>query len=194
MIQKPLCPTLLAPKEMLQGGFGDFYFYKITTAADGFGFDDNERMRQNYDKKIPPRDPGNLLRAPSPHQYPMEMRRYPFDTRIWRGIHWRCTGIHWIPESGVGGRFPPIQSLLLPPNHKGTLKPEAFSSSCLHPHSKLCVKDTRGYTRAVGLWNHVLIMIQKPLFPTSLTPKEMLPPFLYFQGSVCVKGSLLEIK
>jgi hypothetical protein len=28
MIQNPLCPALLAPKEMLQGGFGDFYFYE----------------------------------------------------------------------------------------------------------------------------------------------------------------------
>jgi hypothetical protein len=44
MIQNPLCPTLLAPKKMLQGGFGDFYFYEIATAVDGFGFDDNKRI------------------------------------------------------------------------------------------------------------------------------------------------------
>jgi hypothetical protein len=47
-------------------------------------------------------------------------------------------------------------------HNKETLKPEAFASSCLHPCSYLCVKDTGGYTRAVGLQNHVLIMIQNP--------------------------------
>jgi hypothetical protein len=49
----PLCPTLLTPKEMLQGGFGDFYFYEIATAVDvdGFGFDNDERMQWKYDKK-----------------------------------------------------------------------------------------------------------------------------------------------
>ena len=35
MIRNPLCPTPSAPKEMLQGGFGDFYSTKATT-ADGF--------------------------------------------------------------------------------------------------------------------------------------------------------------
>jgi hypothetical protein len=43
MIQNLLCPTLLAPKKMLQGGFGDFCFYEIAMAADGFGFGDDER-------------------------------------------------------------------------------------------------------------------------------------------------------
>jgi hypothetical protein len=28
MIRNPFCPTLSAPKEMLPGGFGEFYFYK----------------------------------------------------------------------------------------------------------------------------------------------------------------------
>jgi len=28
MIRNPFCPTPSAPKEMLQGGFGDFYFYE----------------------------------------------------------------------------------------------------------------------------------------------------------------------
>jgi hypothetical protein len=60
-----------------------FYFYDIATAVDGFGFDDDERMRRNYDKRIPPRVPCNLSRAPSPPQYPLEMPRYLLDTGIW---------------------------------------------------------------------------------------------------------------
>ena len=70
--------------------------------------------------------------------------------------------------------FPPIPSLLLPRNNKETLKPEAFALSCLHPSSKLCVERPSGYTQAVGLWNHVLIMIQNPACPTPSAPKEML--------------------
>jgi hypothetical protein len=72
---------------MRQGGFGFFCFYEIATAVDGFGFDDNKRMWRRYDEKIPPRDPGNLSRAPSPRQYPLETRRYllekgyPLETR-----------------------------------------------------------------------------------------------------------------
>ena len=87
---------------------------------------------------------------------------------------------------GTGGEFLPIPSLLLPPNNKGTLKPEAFASSCLHPSpsSELCVERLTGYTQAVGLWNHVLIMIQNPLCPTPLAPKEMLPPYSCNQVSV----------
>ena len=80
----------------------------------------------------------------------------------------------WI---ACGREFSPIPALLLPPNNKTTLKPEAFALSCLHLSSKLCVKDTRGYTQAVGLWSHILIMIQNPLCPTPLAPKEMLSPF-----------------
>ncbi len=68
--------------------------------------------------------------------------------------------------------------------HKETLKSEAFALSCLHPSSKLCVKDTRGYTQAVGLWSHVLIMIRNPICPTLLAPKEMLPPYSCNQVSV----------
>jgi hypothetical protein len=52
-------------------------------AADGFGFDEDKRMQLKYDKKIPPRDPGNLLRAPSLHWYPLEMHRYPLEKGIW---------------------------------------------------------------------------------------------------------------
>jgi hypothetical protein len=51
------------------------------------------------------------------------------------GIHWRRTCIHWRKESGMGGRFLPIPSLLLPPNNKEALKPEVFALSCLHPCS-----------------------------------------------------------
>jgi hypothetical protein len=41
MIQNSFCPTPLAPKEMLQGGFGDFYFYeKLQRMA--LGFDDKD--------------------------------------------------------------------------------------------------------------------------------------------------------
>ena len=66
--------------------------------------------------------------------------------------------------------------LLLTGTPKGTLKPEAFALSCLHPSpsSKLCVKRPSGYTQAVGLWNHVLIMIRNPHCLTLLAPKEML--------------------
>ncbi len=32
-------------------GHGAFYFYEIATAADGFGFDNDERMRRNNDEK-----------------------------------------------------------------------------------------------------------------------------------------------
>jgi hypothetical protein len=33
--------------------------------------------------------------------------------------------------------------------------------------------------RLFGLWNHVLIMIQNPLCPTPLAPKEMLPGWVW---------------
>ena len=77
-----------------------------------------------------------------------------------------------------------IPSLLQPPYNKGTLKPEASALSCLHPSCKLCVERPSGYTQAVGLWNHVLIMIRNPLCPTPLAPKEMLPLYLFNQVSV----------
>ncbi len=87
-------------------GHGAFYFYEIPMAVDGFGFNNDERMRRNYGERIPPRDPGNASHAPSLHQYPLEMPQYPLDTGIWRGIRWRRAGIHWILESGAGRRFP----------------------------------------------------------------------------------------
>ncbi len=51
------------------------------------------------------------------HRYPLETCRYLLGTGVWRGIRWRHAGIHWIPESGAGRRFPLIPSLLLPPNN-----------------------------------------------------------------------------
>jgi hypothetical protein len=45
MIRNPFCPTPLAPKEMLQGGFGDFYFYeKLRRMALGFDDEDAAEM------------------------------------------------------------------------------------------------------------------------------------------------------
>jgi hypothetical protein len=93
-------------------GHGAFYFYEIATAVDCFGFYNDEKMRKNYDKRIPPGDPGNLSRAPSLHWYPLETRWYILE----KGIHWRRAGIHWRKESGASGRFPPFPSLLLSPN------------------------------------------------------------------------------
>jgi hypothetical protein len=40
---KPPLSDSVSTKEMLQYGFGDFYFYEMLQ-ADGFGFNDNERM------------------------------------------------------------------------------------------------------------------------------------------------------
>ncbi len=42
MIQNPLCPTLLAPKRCFRVGL--VFFYEIATAADGFGFGNDERI------------------------------------------------------------------------------------------------------------------------------------------------------
>jgi hypothetical protein len=41
MVRNPFCLTLSAPKEMLQGGFGDFYFYKRLRWM-ALGFDDKD--------------------------------------------------------------------------------------------------------------------------------------------------------
>jgi hypothetical protein len=68
-VSKPPLPNFVGTK---RDEFGDFYFYEIATAADGFGFNDNERMQRNYDKKISPRDPGYSSRAPSLRRYPLE--------------------------------------------------------------------------------------------------------------------------
>jgi hypothetical protein len=82
MIQNPLCPTPLAPKKMLQGGFGDFHFYEIATAADGFGFNNEERI-------------GGIMTKGSLQWILAMSCELPLHT----GIHWRCTSIHWVLES-----------------------------------------------------------------------------------------------
>ncbi len=61
-----------------------FYFYEIATAGDGFGFDDDERISRIMTK-------GSL-------QGILAMRR---ELPLRTGIHWRCTGIHWVLESGT---------------------------------------------------------------------------------------------
>jgi hypothetical protein len=117
---------------MLQGGFGDFYFYDIATAVDGFGFNDDKRMQRKYDKEDPSR--GSLHFFESPPSMPVSIggALVFIGERVSIGDTLVSIGEK---ESGAGGRFPPIPSLLLPPNNKETLKSEAFASSCLHPCS-----------------------------------------------------------
>jgi hypothetical protein len=69
---------------MLQGGFGDFYFYEIATAADGFGFDNDERIGGIMTK-------GSLQGILAMHC------KLP----LLAGIHWRHTSNHWVLESGA---------------------------------------------------------------------------------------------
>ncbi len=73
---------------MLQGGFGDFYFYEIAMAVDGYGFNNDERMWRKYDKRIPPKDPGSSLTAPSLRRYPLETHRYPLEKGYLLEMHW----------------------------------------------------------------------------------------------------------
>ncbi len=84
MIQNPLCPTPLATKKMLQGGFGDFYFYEIAMAVDGFGFNDDKRI-------------GGIMTKGSLQGILAMCCELPLHA----GIHWRCTSIHWVLESGT---------------------------------------------------------------------------------------------
>jgi hypothetical protein len=135
MIWNPLCSTPLAPKEMLQGGFGVFYFYEIATAVVGFGFNDDKRMQRKYDKKDPSR--GSLHFVESSPSAPVSVGGALVS--IWERVSiGDATVSIGEKKSGAGGRFPPIPSLLLPPNNKETLKSEAFTSSCLHPCSYYC--------------------------------------------------------
>ncbi len=60
-------------------GHGVFYFYEIDTAVEGFGFNNDERMRQKYDKRFPTGDPGNSSRAPPQRWYPLGARWYPLE-------------------------------------------------------------------------------------------------------------------
>jgi hypothetical protein len=86
-------------------GHGVFYFYEIAMAVDGFGFDKDKRMWWKYDKRIPPGDPGNSSRPPSLRRYPLETHQYPLEK-----------GYPLETHQYSGKRFPPIPSLLLPPN------------------------------------------------------------------------------
>ncbi len=132
---KPSLPDSVGTKKDASGWFWGFSFLWNCYGCGWLWLQQWGEDWRNYDKRIPPMDPGNELRATSPHRYPLEMHQYPLGTGVLHGIHWRRAGIHWIPESGVGGRFPLIPFLLLPPNNKGSLKPEAFVLYCLHPHS-----------------------------------------------------------
>ncbi len=82
-------------------GHGAFYFNDIATAVDSFGFDDDERIMMK----------GSLQGFLAICQ----------ELPLRASIHWRCAGIRWILESGAGGRFPLIPSLLLPPNSSAVL-------------------------------------------------------------------------
>jgi hypothetical protein len=61
-----------------------FYFYVIATAADGFSFDNDERIGGIMTK-------GSLQGILAMH------RKFPLHA----SIHWRHTGIHWVLESGT---------------------------------------------------------------------------------------------
>jgi hypothetical protein len=71
-------------------GHGAFYFYVMLRLWMASASTTTRGCFRN-DKRIPPRDPG--------------CQELPL-----------CAGIHWRKEPGMGGRFPPIPSLLLPPN------------------------------------------------------------------------------
>jgi hypothetical protein len=119
IIQNPLCPTPLAPKEMLQGGFGDFVFLR------------NARWMALASTTM--RDAAETTRGSRPK-----------GSKGFVELPLRAD-IHWRKGYGAGGRLPRKQEsisrfpanslLLLPPNNKEILKPEAFASSCLHPCS-----------------------------------------------------------
>jgi hypothetical protein len=85
----------------VEGHGAVFYFYVIATAADGFSFDDDERIGGIMTKgslqgilamhyKLP-LCAGSIGDTPvsigywSLARYPLEMRRYLLDTGIWRG-------------------------------------------------------------------------------------------------------------
>ncbi len=68
----------------VEGHGAVFYFYVIATAADGFGFDDDERI-------------GGIMTKGSLQGILAMRRKLPLRA----GIHWRHTGIHWVLESGA---------------------------------------------------------------------------------------------
>ncbi len=168
MIRNPLCPTPSAPKEMLPGWVWGFLFLRNDATSGWDGFDNKEDAAEMT----------RVMKVARGRSKQLSLLSLSALTPI--GIL-RIRKERWMTR---GQEFPPIPSLLLPPNNKGTLKLEAFASSCLHPSSELCVNDTRVYTQVVGLCNHVLIMIRNPICPTPSAPKEMLPPYSCNQVSV----------
>jgi hypothetical protein len=67
MIQNPFCPTPLAPKEMLQGGFGNFYFCKkLRRMALGFNDEDAAEMTKRILFQSNPNDSFSSSTAPTP--------------------------------------------------------------------------------------------------------------------------------
>ncbi len=116
-------------------------------AVDGFGFDNDKRMRQKYDEKDPSRGSWQFVKS-SPSA-PVSIGGALISIRERVSIGDAPVSIRE-KKSGAGGRCPPIPSLLRPLNNKKTLKPESFTSSCLHPHSYYnCVEripeDTQGW-------------------------------------------------
>ncbi len=164
MIQDPLCPTPLAPKEMLQGGFGDFYSYEMLLGGwlwlrqwqEGA----LEMMKDPFKK-----DPINSSSSLS-----------ALDANLELAQGWT------LARNGDSHQFPPCCCLQITTELWNQRRHSHRPASILVASY---VKRPSGFTRVVGLWNHVLIMIQNPLCLTTLAPKEMIPPRSYFQGSVC---------
>ncbi len=103
----PPCPTPLAPKEMLQGGFGDFYFlwsYWLWAEPLSTGRIDGRNDSKWVCRAAEGVAPESACRL------------------------WCCL----LDEVGATFVVPPFPccSLLRPPNNKETLKPEASALSC----------------------------------------------------------------
>ncbi len=105
-------------KERFPGGLelhGFLFLRKATAGVLGFN---NEGCNGNDERILFQRNLNDLL-APLPFRLRASCH---LEKRLWRAL--------W------GGEIPAkILSLLLPPNNKETLKPEAVASSCLRPPS-----------------------------------------------------------
>jgi hypothetical protein len=115
MIRNPFCPTPLAPKKMLQGGFGDFYFCEMLLL----------RMALTTSKDV-----AEMTRVVKAARGSKTLVALPLRADTHRNAE--DLKKRWMARKRD---FPPIPSLLLPPNNKETLKPKAFASSCLNPSS-----------------------------------------------------------
>jgi hypothetical protein len=94
-------------------GDGAFYFYEVAMAVDGFGFDNDERMRQKYDKKDPSRGSWHFVESSPSAPVSIGGAQVSIEERV--SIGDALVSIRE-KESGAGRRIPPIPSLLLPPN------------------------------------------------------------------------------